>query len=176
MSLLTCYYGIHLAIKIRWKTVPWIMCSIKKISRTLVGIETIKLIIGRVVTRDAETVWFLNSGWLGTIISTKQKDYRYDSEADPRRTQRVDRSGCHNQPNITVGLLLSVAVLLYVIRCDTVPPPHAFLQLSDSTSQSISFHPFHYNRWPLLILLRFCFLWSALNFETGCLFEFSCCV
>lgn len=94
------------------------------INKTLVQLQPSKLIIREIITGDVGRLWFLNSSWLCTIISSGRRaiDMKVKQILDKLNVWRD--SAVITKQTSQWDYYFPWAVLLYIIRCDILPPPH----------------------------------------------------
>lgn len=93
--------------------------------------------------RDLESLWFLNSSCLCTIISSGHGAINMKLKQILDKLNVWRDSAVITKQTSQWDYCFPLVVLLYVIRCDILPPPHS--SAAERLKQPInhSFHPFH---------------------------------
>lgn len=109
-----------------------------------------------IITKDLERQWFLNSGWLCTIISSGRGAINMKLKQIQDKLNVWRDSAVITKQTSQWDYYFPWALLLYVIRCDILPP--TCCSAAEWLKQPInhSFHPFHYYRWLLLLPVKSC--------------------
>lgn len=103
------------------------------------------------ITMDLERLLFPNSGWLCSIISRVHGAINMKLKQIPGKLNVWRDGAVITKHTSQWDYSFPWAVLLYVIRCDILPPPRC--SAAEWLKQPInhSVHPFHYHRWLLLL-------------------------
>lgn len=104
----------------------------------------------KIITRGLEWLWFLDSGWFATIMSSGHGAINKELKQIPDKLNVWRDSAVITKQTSQWDYLFPWAALLSIIRCDILPPPRC--SAAEWLNQPINhrFHPFHHHRWPLL--------------------------
>lgn len=94
------------------------------INKALVQLQPRRLIVRKTITGDEERLWFLNSSWLCTIISSGHGAINMKLKQILDKLNVWRDSAVITKQTSQWDYYFPWAVLLYIIRCDILPPPH----------------------------------------------------